>query len=191
MLLSTKFFQSDPQRHTISNVSFSTLNIGHLEVVRYLVEEHQMSVNIFGSNRQTALYSACEQGFLNVVQYLLDSSNADPAIRTAKGYNCLDIAIVKHQSEIVECLLKHPQWHTLLKSVQYENSDVPITPMRRLIISMPEIAYELIDKRFTTVIGDTDQPKHLIKYDYTFIDDHYNICDWYQGNYFSYIHFRI
>lgn len=125
------------------------------------------------------------------MEYLLDNTDADPTIKTAKGYNCLDTAIAKHHPEIVDLLLKHPEWRTLMKSVQYENSDVPITPMRRLIISMPEIAYELIDKRFTTVIGDVDQPKNLIKYDYTFIDDHYNICDWRLGKYTSIVHLFI
>ncbi|CAF3701144.1 unnamed protein product [Adineta steineri] len=156
---------------------------GNMDTVKYLITEHQMSVNVYGSNRQTPLYGACEGGFLNVVQYLLDYTDADPTIRTAKGYNCLDIAIARHHPEIVKRLLKYQEWRTLMESVQYEGSDVPITPMRRLIISMPDIAYELIDKHFTTVIGDVDQPKHLIKYDYTFIDDHYNICDWQSGDY--------
>ncbi|CAF1095351.1 unnamed protein product [Adineta steineri] len=135
-----------------------------MDTVKYLITEHQMSVNVYGSNRQTPLYGACEGGFLNVVQYLLDYTDADPTIRTAKGYNCLDIAIARHHPEIVKRLLKYQEWRTLMESVQYEGSDVPITPMRRLIISMPDIAYELIDKHFTTVIGDVDQPKHLINY---------------------------
>ncbi|CAF3912362.1 unnamed protein product [Rotaria sp. Silwood1] len=158
-------------------------NQGNLATVKYLVEQHQISVNILDVNRQTPLYAACEGGFLEIVKYLLDSTNADPTRKTAKGYNCLDIAIAKHQPKIVERLLKYPEWRTLMESAQYEGSDVPITPMRRLIISMPEIAYELIDKHFTTTIGDVDQPKHLIKYDYTFIDDFYNVCDWLLGKY--------
>ncbi|UJR19978.1 hypothetical protein I4U23_023112 [Adineta vaga] len=153
-------------------------NKGSLDAVKYLVSECQVSVNVRGANQQTPLYGACEWGFLSVVQYLLGHTDADPTLRTAKGYNCLDIAIAKHHPEIVERLLKYPDWRTLMESVQYDGSDAPITPMRRLIISMPEIAYELIDKHFKTVIGDADQPKHIIKYDYTFIDDHYNICDW-------------
>ncbi|CAF1492509.1 unnamed protein product [Adineta steineri] len=151
---------------------------GSLDIVKYLTTLHQISINPYASTRQTPLYGACEGGFIDVVRYLLDYTDANPTIRTAKGYNCLDIAIARHHHEIVKRLLEYPEWRTLMESVQYEDSDVPITPMRRLIISMPEIAYELIDKHFTTIIGDADQPKHLIKYDYTFIDDHYNICDW-------------
>ncbi|CAF1494512.1 unnamed protein product [Adineta steineri] len=151
---------------------------GSLDIVKYLITVHQISINPYASTRQTPLYGACEGGFIDVVRYLLDYTDANPTIRTAKGYNCLDIAIARHHHEIVKRLLEYPEWRILMESVQYEDSDVPITPMRRLIISMPEIAYELIDKHFTTIIGDADQPKHLIKYDYTFIDDHYNICDW-------------
>ncbi|CAF1218928.1 unnamed protein product [Didymodactylos carnosus] len=138
------------------------------------VLDHQLS----DQDRMTCLHLACSQ---EVVIYLLDYTDADPTIRTAKGYNCLDIAIAKHYPNIVKRLLEYSEWRTLMESAQYEGSDVPITPMRRLIISMPDIAYELIDKRFTTSIGDEGQPKHLIKYDYTFIDDHYNICDWHPG----------
>ncbi|CAF0926128.1 unnamed protein product [Adineta steineri] len=151
---------------------------GNLEIVQYLVTEHQISVDVYGANRQTPLYGACEGGFVDVVQYLLDYTHADPTIKTAKGYNCLDIAIARHHPKIVKRLLKYSEWRILMKSVQYEDNGVAITPMRRLIISMPEIAHELIDKHFTTITGDADQPKHLIKYDYTFIDDHYNICGW-------------
>ncbi len=153
--------------------------------MKYLVTTHKISVDMFADKRQTPLYCACEGGSLPVVKYLLDSTEADPTIRTAKGYNCLDIAIAKRHPDIVKSLLEYPNWRTLMESAQYEGSDVPITPMRRLIISMPDIAYELIDKRFTTIIGGDDQPKHLIKYDCTFIDDHYNIRDWLPGKYVS------
>jgi hypothetical protein len=159
------------------------LNIGNLATVEYLIETHEVSVNAYSGNRQTPLYGACEGGFLEIVNYLLDFTDADPTLKTAKGYNCLDIAIAKHQPKIVERLLKYSEWRTLMESAQYEGSDVPITPMRRLIISMPDIAYKLIDKKFTTVVGDANQPKRLIKYDYTFIDDHYNICDWHLSKY--------
>jgi hypothetical protein len=154
-----------------------------MDTVRYLIETHDVFVDKYDGNRQTPLYVACEEGFLEIVNYLLNFTDADPTIKTAKGYNCLDIAIAKHQPKIVERLLQYSEWRTLMKSAQYEGSDVPITPMRRLIISMPDIAYKLIDKKFTTVIGGANQPKRLIKYECTFIDDHYNICDWRLGKY--------
>jgi len=154
--------------------------------VKYLVTTHKISVDTFADKRQTPLYCACEGGSLQVVKYLLNFTEADPTIRAAKGYNCLDIAIAKYHPHIVKSLLEYPNWRTLMESAQYDESNgVPITPMRRLIISMPDIAYELIDKRFTTITGGNDQPTYLIKYDYTFIDDHYNICDWLPGKYVS------
>ena len=156
-----------------------------MDTVKYLIKTHDVSVDVYASSRQTPVYLACEGGFLDIVNYLLISAGADPTLKTAKGYNCLDIAIAKHHSEIVERLLEYSGWRDLMKSAQYEGSDVPITPMRRLIICMPDIAYKLIDEKFTTVVGDANQPKYLIKYDYTFIDDHYNINDWHLGKYAS------
>ena len=104
-------------------------------------------------------------------------------MRTARGLNCLDVAIEKHHPKIVQYLLDHPQWRRLMESAQYDGRNVPITPMRRLIISMPEIAYDLIDKKLTTVVGGENQPVHLVTYDYTYFDDHYNIPKWFQGKY--------
>ena len=73
-----------------------------------------------------------------------------------------------------------------MASAQYDgHRRVPITPMRRLIISMPNIAYGLIDKKLTTVTGGEDQAVHLVTYDYTFMDDYYNITDWLHGKYNS------
>ncbi|CAF3342979.1 unnamed protein product, partial [Rotaria sp. Silwood2] len=162
---------------------------GHLKTVIYLVEKRRVSINPLAAGRETPLYFACEGGFSLVVEYLLNNTNADPTLRTSRHYNCLDIAIARRHPDIVKDLLKCSEWRTLMASAQYEGNDVPITPMRRLIISMPDIAYELIDKHFTTIIGGPDQPKHLVKYDYTFIDDHYNVVDWLQGKYVLVLNF--
>jgi ankyrin repeat protein len=149
------------------------------------VEDHEASVNIFADKRETPLFSACEQGHLQVVEYLLNNTDADPTLKTARGFNCLDIAIKNHQVEIVQLLLDHPQWRKLMESTQYDKHGAPITPMRRLIISMPDIAYDVIDKKLTTTTGGDDQAVHLVTYDYTYFDDQYNIPDWVHGKYTS------
>ena len=159
---------------------------GHLETVKYLVDEHQASINTIADKQETPLFSACEAGHETIVKYLLDETDADPTVRTARGFNCLDIAIAKHHPEIVRHLLEHPQWRDLMASAQYDGRRrVPITPMRRLIISMPNIAYQLIIKKLTTVNGGEDQAVHLVTYDYTFMDDFYNVSDWLHGKYSS------
>jgi len=155
-----------------------------LKIVKYLVGEHHASVNTIADKQETPLFSACEEGHETIVKYLLAKTDADPTVRTARGFNCLDIAISKHHPEIVRLLLEHPQWRNLMASAQYDGRRrIPITPMRRLIISMPDIAHELIDKHFTTVTGGEDQAMHLVTYDYTFFDDHYNIPHWLHGKY--------
>ena len=73
------------------------------------MEEHQASINTIADKQETPLFSACEKGHGAIVNYILDETDADPTIRTARGFNCLDIAIVKHHPDIVQRLLEHPQ----------------------------------------------------------------------------------
>jgi hypothetical protein len=68
-----------------------------------------------------------------------------------------------------------------MKNVYYDDIGTISTPMRKLIIYMPDIAYELIDTRFTTIKGSDDMTEHQIIYDYTFFEDQYHIRDWMYG----------
>jgi hypothetical protein len=68
-----------------------------------------------------------------------------------------------------------------MESAQLDENHVPSTPMRKLIIYMPDIAYDLIDKRFTHVTGGEDQAIYRITYDYRYFDDQYNVLGWLPG----------
>ncbi|CAF0917111.1 unnamed protein product [Didymodactylos carnosus] len=157
---------------------------GHIEIVKYLIEEWDVNVNSFADKRVTPIYLACENGYLAVVKYLLDYTDADATIRNAKGYNCLDISIENRHELVVEKLLlsDYEDWEKLMKSAQFDERNVPLTPMRRLIIYMPDIALRLIDNKFTKRIGGNNgQTMYSLKYDYKYFEDQYLILDWIHG----------
>jgi hypothetical protein len=131
--------------------------------------------------RETVLFTACEYGHEDIVDFLLNESEADSTIQTAKGLNCLDVSITNHHEAIVTRLLNLPNWRKLMESAQLDENHVPSTPMRKLIIYMPDIAYELIDKRLTHVTGGDGQVVYRITYDYRYFDDQYNVPDWLPG----------
>ncbi|CAF1629196.1 unnamed protein product, partial [Didymodactylos carnosus] len=138
-------------------------------------------VNSFDNKRVTPIYLACENGCLPVVKYLLDYTNADATIRNARSYNCLDISIENHHEPIVEKLLlsDYKHWEELMKNAQFDQRNVPITPMRRLIIYMPDIAVRLIDNKLTKRIGSNNhQTMYSVTYDYKYFEDQYLILDW-------------
>ena len=56
------------------------------------------------------------------------------------------------------------------------------TRMRKLIISMPDMAFEVLGK-CTTTIGDEKSNVHRKFYDYEFLEDQYVIHNWAKGNY--------
>lgn len=131
--------------------------------------------------RDTPLFSACEHGHLDIVQYLLSYADADATIRNWKGLNALDVAIIQRHPTVVQCLLASADWRRLMSNAHYDDNDVPTTPMRELIIYMPEIAYDLITTKLTKVTGGDDQAVHRVAYDYTFIDDQSYLKQWMYG----------
>lgn len=55
------------------------------------------------------------------------------------------------------------------------------TPMRKLIISMPDMAYRVLDKCTKTVGNDRSTANENV-FDYEFLEDQYSISDWIAGN---------
>ena len=152
-----------------------------MDMVQYFIEKLKASVTTQAENRGTPLLSACEQGRMNVVNYLLEMTSADTTTRNSKGLNALDIAIVNHRENIVRRLLVCDNWRRLMENAYYDDGGVISTPMRELIIYMPQIAFEVVDTKFTTVKGSDEMIEHQVTYDYTFFEDQYHIRRWMYG----------
>lgn len=54
------------------------------------------------------------------------------------------------------------------------------TPMRKLIIKMPDMAYEVLE-RCTTTIGSEKSQIHQQTFDYEFLEDQYVVDNWAEG----------
>lgn len=156
-------------------------------MIKCFVEEFNACLTTQAENRETLIASACANGHLNVVNYLLGTTDADATMRNSKGLNALDIAIVNDRPKIVRRLLECDNWRRLMENAYYDNDGNVSTPMRELIILMPNIAYEIIDKKLTRVKESNNMNEHQIIYDYTFFEDQYHIRDWMYGKMFNII----
>lgn len=150
-------------------------------MIKYLVEKFNISLTTQAENRDTPLICACTYGHLNVVNYLLEMTDADATVRNSKGLNALDAAIINQYESIVRRLLACNNWRRLMENAYYDDDGIISTPMRELIICMPEIAYNIIDTRLTMVKGSDDMIEHQVTYDYTFFEDQYHIRKWLYG----------
>ena len=56
---------------------------GHVEVVRWLLEEQGLRVDATNRIGRTALHWACKTGRCGAARYLLDEAGADAAVRSA------------------------------------------------------------------------------------------------------------
>lgn len=146
-----------------------------MEVIKCFIEEFNASVLTHAENLDTPFLSACEYGHLDVVNYFLEVTNIDTTIRNFKDHNALDIVIINHREIIVRRLLSCNNWRRLMENAYYDEGGVISTPMRELIIFMPEIAYEIINTKLTTIKGNDDMTKHQVTYDYTLFEDQYHI----------------
>jgi hypothetical protein len=126
---------------------------------------------------------ACENGHLMTIRVLLDA-DASTTLRNAQVYNCLEIAIMNQQKQVVQLLLKHSTWKEMMRNAQpIEKTEAFDTPMRKLIRYMPDMTVWLIDNKLTTVIGGPGQKIYKTIYDYEFYEDIFTVKDWYtQGS---------
>jgi len=94
------------------------------------------------------------------------------------GHNCLETAIISRNRSFVEYLLnlnntllfKNLLRNAQLLDIHHRHVD---TPLRKLVIYMPDLAYRVLDICIT-YIGN----KHKIIYDFQFLEDHCYIQQW-------------
>jgi ankyrin repeat protein len=52
-------------------------NFGHLQVVKYFIEQSEVLVDEVDNEKRTALHLAAARGHLDVVKYLLEEQHSD------------------------------------------------------------------------------------------------------------------
>ncbi|CAF3665549.1 unnamed protein product [Adineta steineri] len=177
----TKVFYAtdDDNRFTCLHIAAKNGGGKELELLKYLIEEVRIEVDVIGDRRRTPLHLACEYGHLDVVKYLIEKG-ASTTLRTAQLLNCLEISIQKQHVKMVKYLLKRPDWRGMMRNAQLiEGTDAYDTPMRKLIRYMPDVALWTIEKKLTRKVGGAGQKVSKEIYDYEFYEDMNTVKDWY------------
>ena len=157
---------------------------GHSSTVDLLLQACTKSMADFRSilaRRQSPLINACQHGYADVVQLLLDQQIG---IHHGMSYddtnedeeeNALEIAIKNRQVDTVHALLEHPHSEYWLMPVRKTRKNEHQTPLRTMIQHMPDCAQHALDK-FIVKSTETDFGGEVVErtvYQYKFIDDYY------------------
>ncbi|KAF7260928.1 hypothetical protein EG68_03266 [Paragonimus skrjabini miyazakii] len=123
------------------------------------------------------LHLACKYGHVSTVKILI-SWGADPAYRLNVdenipncGPNALDIAIDNGQRQCAFALLREAKWEQTLRNQTIGPDGLIQTPMRKLIIHMPDVAQFVLDRCVQIVYSREAPPKET--YIFEFLDDTY------------------
>ena len=79
---------------------------GHLDIVRYLVEEQQCDVKCRNKHENTPLHDAAMGGRLDIVQYLISERGCDPMCRGRWGSIPLHYACLEGKLNVVKYLVE-------------------------------------------------------------------------------------
>jgi hypothetical protein len=138
-----------------------------MEIVKFLIDELKMDIDIISNSWATPLHLACEKGHQEVVLYLLNAG-ASTSIRDAQLYNCLELAIMMRNAQLIK------------------DTEAFDTPMRKLIRYMPDMALWLIENKLTKIVGGPGQKVYQTIYDYEFYEDMLKVRSWYYQSTFCF-----
>ena len=157
---------------------------GSSSVVTYLMGEGAdlLHTNIDGFN---CLEVAIEGNNVSVVKYLIEQPFIFELMRNAQLYQKGDRFDVYNRIHENQCCCAGC-WSGCvtgccgcLKIFRYDGRRAD-TPMRKLIISMPDMAYEVLEK-CTKTIGNHSSTVNEKFFDYEFLEDQYSIHQWMEG----------
>lgn len=174
---------------------------GHIDCCKVLLD-HDAEVDSRDKNLVTPLHLACRRGHIDIVKLLL-KNGADLGARARNGNNAIDFAIDSYHEDCVREILKSDDWRRAMMnaiSITDKNdsaisngSGIVITPMRKLIRSMPEEAFFVLNRcttigKYESQIEDVTsaslrQKNLTINFDFTFMDDDYEITRWMQDKF--------
>eukprot|EP00730_Choanoeca_flexa_P006098 TRINITY_DN12084_c3_g3_i1.p1 TRINITY_DN12084_c3_g3~~TRINITY_DN12084_c3_g3_i1.p1 ORF type:complete len:1119 (+),score=369.58 TRINITY_DN12084_c3_g3_i1:159-3515(+) len=120
---------------------------------------------------RTALHLAARAGHARLVELFLSTGRIDKQDR--KGFTPLDWAVLNNHVEVARVIVRHPTWRTALRpsitpaqaEAQGDSSQVGFTPLKRLIVAMPDVALQVLNK-LMTVEGTADAIDYRVDYDF-------------------------
>ena len=96
---------------------------GHLDIVRYLVEEVNCGTECKSRNGNTPLHHAATRGGLEIVKYLINERGCDPMCRGKNGWTPLHYACGGGRLDIVKYLIEEKKVDS---SCQDNNGHIPL-----------------------------------------------------------------
>lgn len=87
---------------------------GHLQVVKYLIEDLKADANIKDDMHTTPLMTASCGGHLNIAKYLVEERNVDVNLVDNYGFTALMLAIESERVETVKFLINTGKADTLI-----------------------------------------------------------------------------
>uniref|UniRef100_H2YPY9 Ion transport domain-containing protein n=1 Tax=Ciona savignyi TaxID=51511 RepID=H2YPY9_CIOSA len=142
----------------------------------------QSPVNPPKGARTTPLHQACVNGHVHVVNILLNW-RADVSYRLVDGRNPLDCAVDADKRECVQAILQHSTWKNAMRNGYIDPLtvfylDLIVTPVRKLIVKMPDMAELAFSRCITDNRRPPDDPLLQVALDYEFLDDMYTVIQW-------------
>eukprot|EP00043_Microstomoeca_roanoka_P017710 m.185620 g.185620 ORF g.185620 m.185620 type:complete len:1059 (-) comp16686_c0_seq2:245-3421(-) len=141
---------------------------GWTEVVSVLVESGA-PIDSTDNIQMTPLHLAAKSGHVEVVKYLLDAK-AGLALRNNEGENALDIAVRYGQLESALAIIHHERWEQAMDN--HDNNG--LTPMKRMIIHMPEAALAVLKRCWSEKGGNRNDEAYTVTYNWKYIDEQQN-----------------
>jgi transient receptor potential cation channel subfamily A protein 1 len=160
------------------------------QCIESLVKIGNANINAVNIRLETPLHIACEYGSSELFTCLLQLG-ADLLEKNIDGHNCLEVAIMQGNEEIVRFLIQHENSFELMRNAQIRVKKrgwgcfsirryIADTPMRKLICEMPKMASLLLDK-CSIKVGNKRMKVYNQIYVYEFLDDQYTVKDWAEG----------
>ena len=88
--------------------------LGHVEVVRLLLQDGRIEPTL---NNSLCLFNACLQGHIDVITLLLNDGRVVVEDTNEDGVNCLEIAVLNNDDDVVKLLLEHQKAESLAASL--------------------------------------------------------------------------
>ncbi|XP_065891015.1 transient receptor potential cation channel subfamily A member 1-like [Dysidea avara] len=138
---------------------------GHDHIVSCLLGRDVSCNGSYADLKVSPLLLATQQGHIKVVKVLLEYPRIDVTLTNEAGHNALAEAIVKGYKEVALEIITSDHRDKAMRMCTKDN----MTPMRLLIMHMPDLAKVIMDKCIVANEGASGVTH--ITYNYEFIDD--------------------
>jgi len=136
---------------------------GHAEVAKMLYEAHPFQLKWIADCGDNALHMAASSGSPQTVSFLLDIGT--PIIHNSKQESFFDRIISKNFVKAASAVVQHKRYQEVLDFV----SPLHKHPMLNLIVNMPDVAKQVLDRCLTKSDQPRLSPGYWEKFDFKYL----------------------